>query len=211
MHSFNILTPGGTNIVKVTKNEIGLKEISISVNNPANNVKITIEKLDGQPASVTKTITGNVYQYIQITHENLNDTNINKAVIKFNVTKTWISQNGFDASEIALARFSNGEWQKLITRALRQNNNEIEYEADSPGLSTFAIVAEKSTAPPGATTTTIPTEEEATITTIVATTIPSAAGQTDFGFIGIIVFVIMVIFVLVYVVYMKMGKKKHHS
>ena len=209
-YSFTKITPGGTSIIKINDKNVGIKTISISVNNDANDVSIVIQKLAGQPASVTKTITGNVYQYIEITHQNLNDSNVKRALIKFNVTKQWLADNNFLPNEIALSRFTNNDWEKLVTNALRENSQEIEYEAVSTGLSVFAIVGEKAAAPPEATTTTIPSDE-VTTSTIIATTIPSAAGQTDFGLIGMAVFVIIVIFVLVYVVYMKIGRKKHHS
>ena len=165
--------------MKLTSKDIGIKQIAISVVNTANNVKITIQKTSGQPASVTVSISGVVYQYIEITHENLSDNNIRSATIKFNVTKQWLNDNGFLPTEVDLSRFSSNAWQKLTTRILRESNDDVEYEADSPGLSVFAIVGEKSAA-----VTTIP---EAGVTTIIATTtvpeVPSGseAGTTDGG------------------------------
>jgi len=164
-HTLNSINPGAASVVKLTSKDIGIKQIAISVVNTANNVKITIQKTSGQPASVTVSISGVVYQYIEITHENLSDNNIRSATIKFNVTKQWLNDNGFLPTEVDLSRFSSNAWQKLQTRILRESNDDVEYEADSPGLSVFAIVGEK---PQASTTisepvTTLPTPTEETI------------------------------------------------
>jgi len=125
--------------------------MTIEVNNKANKVTITISKYSGQPAVVTHNITGGkVYQYLEIGHDNLNDSNIASSKLRFNVTKSWLAANGYGANDVILQRYSNGTWTKLATTMLGESASDVEYEANSPGLSIFAITAEKAAAPSAA-------------------------------------------------------------
>lgn len=147
--TFTVINPGVKVTHTIATTSIGVKLISIEVNNRANNVKITVTKLDGQPASVTKTITGTVFQYLDIDAENLSQSNIKSAKLKFNVTKSWLTQNGFSTSDIVLLRFTTS-WEKLPTVVLGESVADVEYEATTPGFSTFAIATEKAAAAPPA-------------------------------------------------------------
>ena len=134
------INPGGTQIMKVVSNEFGVKEISISVINPANNVKILVEKLPGKPASVTKNVTGKVFQYLKIDKTNLNDSDLNgTARIKFQVNQSWLKSNSLEARNIILKRFADNNWQDLKTTLLSTDATYAYYEAETPGFSYFAI------------------------------------------------------------------------
>lgn len=134
------INPGGTQIMKVVSNEFGVKEISISVINPANNVKILVEKLSGKPASVTKNVTGKVFQYLKIDKTNLNDSDLNgTARIKFQVNQSWLKSNSLEARNIILKRFADNNWQDLKTTLLSTDGIYAYYEAETPGFSYFAI------------------------------------------------------------------------
>ncbi|RLJ01675.1 MAG: hypothetical protein DRP10_03525 [Candidatus Aenigmatarchaeota archaeon] len=143
INSWTKITPGVATIMKITKKEIGLKQIQIEVKNPANNVRITVTKLEGKPASVKQEISGKVYKYLEINAENLNETNLEEAKIQFEVNKTWVLENNLDKNRIYLYRFVNNEWQKLTTRLLNETDNYINYEAETPGFSYFAIGGEE--------------------------------------------------------------------
>ena len=146
------VNPGGTQIMKVVTDDFGIKEISMTVINPANNVKIEIEKLPGQPASITKNITGKVFKYLKITKTNLNDSNINGVImVKFQVTRSWLTANGIEAAQIVLKRFLNDSatWTDLKTSLKSTDDKFAYYEAETPGFSYFAI-AQASTVVPSA-------------------------------------------------------------
>jgi len=82
-----------------------LKQITILVADKATKVKITVEKLEEKPSSVP--VTGStVYQYINIDTENLEDSNIAESKIKFEVPRSWLTDNGVGEEDISLARFS---------------------------------------------------------------------------------------------------------
>lgn len=151
------VTPGVARIMKVSSDDYGIKEITIEVNNPANSVKIVIEKLAGKPASVTQSIEGKVFRYLNIKPTNLVDSNIKGvAKLKFQVTQSWLLANGVNADNVVLKRYVNGAWQDLKTKLLSKDSKYAYYEAETPGFSYFAI-GEKSTAAPAPVT---PPEEQ---------------------------------------------------
>ena len=147
---FDVIEKGKVTEIKISDSEIGIRQIDIEVNNNANSVEITVTKLTGQPASITKTIEGKAYQYLEISTKNLDGANIKKAKIKFSVAKSWLTDNKYDAADVILKRFSNNEWQKLKTTKTGETANDINYEAETPGFSTFAITAEKAVVTPTA-------------------------------------------------------------
>ncbi len=122
----------------------GLTQIDISVKNIAVNVKITVEKLAGKPASITQEVVsanGKVYKFMNITKENLADNVIEKTKIRFKIEKSWLNANNFSALQIVLKRFTT-QWDSLNTSKTSEDNTYIYYTADSPGFSVFAISAE---------------------------------------------------------------------
>ena len=133
--------------MKLFDRALGIKEISIEVHNKAHNVTITITKLAGQPASVTHSISGTVFQWINITHDNLTDDNVKSLSMRFNVSRAWLINNSFSPDDVRLQRYSSG-WTKLVTARIGETSGEYEYEATSPGLSVFAITAEKAASAP---------------------------------------------------------------
>jgi PGF-pre-PGF domain-containing protein len=134
------ITPGVVIIMKISSDDFGIKEIILTLKNLANNVKIIIEKLPGKPADVTQNISGKVFRYLKITTVNLDDANINGMIkIKFQVTQSWLIANGIDPKNIVLMRFANNTWNDLVTTLLSSDDKYSYYEAESPGLSYFAI------------------------------------------------------------------------
>jgi len=191
IHSWVKMQKGKANVMKIADETIGFRQITIEVKNPANNVKITVTKLAGKPASVVHEVTGKVYKYIEISAENIADENISSAKIQFDVEKTWIADNALDKNTIALNRYADDAWTKLPTSLLSENDTYIIYEAETPGFSIFAITGETVSAttttttttttmpvsptPPGVTTTTAPVAVTTTVPAeVTTTTLPAA-------------------------------------
>jgi len=173
---FDRLVPGAAKIMRIQKEEIGIREIEISVKNQVNNVRITVTKLEGKPASVVHEVSGKVYQYIEITAENLGEESVSQAKIRFEVDTSWINENRIDKHTVALYRYANDTWQRLNTTMINETESYVTYEAVTPGFSVFAISGEtvKETTTTVTTTTTSTTlPEEVTTTTITTTTLPS--------------------------------------
>ena len=180
------ITPGVAKIMKITNPEIGFKQINITVKNQANNVRITVTKLDDKPASIVHEIVGKVYKYMEITAEKINETHIDKVKIQFEVNKTWINDNNIDPDTVALNRYRVNAWERLQTRKTSEDNDFVYYEAETTGFSTFAISGEVK----AETTTTVP----AVITTIpiVTTTVPVSVAEIGLSpWVAVIVIIII--------------------
>ena len=198
-HTFTKITPGNVSIAKFNHINVSIKQISIQVINQKNNVRITVTKLDGQPAYVTHTITGQVYHYIEINHTNINDSDLSGNVsIRFNVSRNWVNDREVDSEDIVLKRYTD-KWDDLQTTVLSATGNDIEYEASSPGLSVFAIatIAAAPEQPPQAPPETPPTAppiappEQPTVPPISQPTIPQA------GNLGIVIGIVVVIVIII--------------
>jgi len=131
---------GNTANVMIAKYEdIDFRQVNVSVSNSVNNIKIVITKLPDEPASVTHTIEGKVYHYIQVDKTNFTDSDVSKVFIKFAVNKSWFTVNGVDKTNISLYRWVNDKWTELITTYLSEDAYEVFYQAESPGFSYFLI------------------------------------------------------------------------
>lgn len=162
----------GSHSIDFTNIGIAIRNIEIETTGKATNVRLTVTQLDEKPSSVLSPQSEKVFGYLQIGHANLDNSLIGSAKIKFKVPKAWITSNGVQASKIALYRFTSG-WDMLGTTMISQDSTYYYFEANSPGLSYFAI----GTAEVG---TTIPTAP-ATPATPPVPTIPPATDQENTG------------------------------
>jgi len=126
--------------VSIVKTEdVAFRQINISVSNSVNNIKLVITKLPNLPATVTHSIEGKVYHYIEISKTNITDSDVKKINIKFAVNKTWLTNNNVSALNITMYRWANNKWNELTTTFLSQDSSEALYQAESPGMSYFLI------------------------------------------------------------------------
>ncbi|MFZ3077629.1 MAG: PGF-pre-PGF domain-containing protein [Candidatus Aenigmatarchaeota archaeon] len=135
---------------ELTGTNTGLTQIDISVKNIATDVKITVEKLAGKPASITQeavSTNGMVYKFMNISKENLADKDIEKAKIRFKIEKSWLSANNFSALQIVMKRYT-AQWDSLNTSMTSEDTSYAYYSADSPGFSVFAVAADKNVVTP---------------------------------------------------------------
>lgn len=137
--SIPLIAAGKMANVSIQKFEdISIRQLNISVINSVNAIRISILKLPQKPAEVTQEITGNVYHYINVTKFGFRDQDVNKVGVRLAVSKLWISENRIDSNTIILNRYTT-IWSGLPTRKVSETADEILYEAESPGLSIFAI------------------------------------------------------------------------
>lgn len=150
------IAAGKSEVVAISKTEdVAFKQIEIFVKNTVNTIQITVSKLADKPASVTQEITGKVYHYIEVkTNVTDIDTKVNQSAIRFEVSKTWLTENNIDDTKVSLNRYENNAWNKLTTTKMSDDGTNVLYEAISPGLSVFAISGEVKT------TTTTPSTEQ---------------------------------------------------
>jgi len=125
--------------MNVGVDELFMTTIKFTLANRETDVSINVKE-----ASEPENTLSNAYKYIQIT-ASFNNDNVVNALINFKVDKAWMSQNGYEVNNIALYRYHNNEWQKLTTSYVSQDSNNNNYQAETPGFSTFAIGPKKVT------------------------------------------------------------------
>ncbi|MBU4245745.1 MAG: PGF-pre-PGF domain-containing protein [Nanoarchaeota archaeon] len=114
-------------------------------NNPVTKVEIYLKSSMTNPAvSVTKKQSvsfaappNKVYQYLEISKNNFNNSDIDEALIEFTVNKSWIVSNNI--TSIYLSRYDNG-WIALNTQLVNSTEKYTTYSAQTPGFSYFAII-----------------------------------------------------------------------
>ena len=139
-HVFDSIMPGVAAVQKDFNKDAGVKEISIEVSNPAQNVEVTVTKHDGKPAEVSVEKTGKLYTYLQIEATNLTDK-LSKATITFQVEKTWATDNGLTKDKVSAFKFdeSSNVWNELSTTFLEEDDTFYYYTSDVNSFSYFAI------------------------------------------------------------------------
>jgi len=140
VHSWTKITPGAATIMKNFDKAIGIKEIQIEVNNPAQNVKITVIKYDAKPAEVTKEKTGSVHKYLKIDAKNL-ENKLKKGVVTIQVQKSWVLNNSLVKEDIAMFKFNNNSenWDELTTTYKEEDTDYYYYDIELTSFSYFAI------------------------------------------------------------------------
>jgi len=134
------ITPRVATILKNFDKNLGVKEIQIEVKNEAQNVKISVTKYDSKPAEITVEKSGKINRYLQIKTENLKDK-LEKAKLKVQVEKSWVSENNLEKENIAIFKFDETaeQWNELPTTFSEEDDNYYYYEAELSSFSYFAI------------------------------------------------------------------------
>lgn len=76
--------------------------------------------------------------YLLIEHPEINNSQIETVTLNFRVERTWLEENGI--GDVVLTKFINNEWVDLVTRFISSDERYHYFEADSDGLSVFAVV-----------------------------------------------------------------------
>jgi len=187
------VTPGAATIVKNFDKALGIKQIEITVNNEANNVKITITKYDGKPAAVTKEITGKIYRYLEINTENLADK-LGNAALSVQVDKAWTASKNVAKENIKIFKFKDGEWKELSTTYKGEEGSNYIYEVSLDSFSYFAIGQR------------IEQAQEATTGTEDTTT-PTGTEESTFSKTGLIIAIVVVILAILIIGFVIMRRK----
>lgn len=137
--------PPNTSVAMAIQNAtIAFSGIVIFAQKEAEGVKIWVNRLYEKPASVKSEPPGQVYQYVEITHSNL-EGSVKSAVISFRVEKKWISDNGVNASRVSLQRYAAAEekWEGFAVVLAKEDSLYFYYSAEVTGLSVFSVTGMK--------------------------------------------------------------------
>ena len=157
--------PQGNNIVTVSNTNIPLEQLTVGLTNTESNVRFTVTVKYSPSATYSS---GMVYKYIQVDHTGIDDTHVSGAKIDFKVDKGWLTTNNLDKGVISLVRYSGTQWTVLKTKIVSEDSTYVHYEADSPGLSLYAIAPST----PASTPVSTPSDTVASTTANTATSTP---------------------------------------
>ena len=96
--------------------------------------------------------------YVEVTHSN-SDDDIEGVTFQFRVRSAYLDEHDIESEDLALYRDETGRWNELDATEVETTDTHHVFEAESPGLSLFAVGAPDSTEPtsgPDATVTTSP-------------------------------------------------------
>jgi len=194
------LTPESPSSWEINKTNIAITGVDVSVKEEAKIVKVTISNLSTKPTGL-QSPEGKVYQYLNITPKNIDNSQIENVKITFRVEKAWLTENGFGQDEIRLYRHSDGIWNELPISKVNEDSTYLYYEVQSPGFSYFVVAGGKGVSGEEGETVTATTESPS-VTTTVTSGIPITRDTS------ITVVIIIVILVLVAFLFIFLGLKK---
>jgi PGF-pre-PGF domain-containing protein len=133
---------GGTGEFSITKEELLVTKVEVKVKDAVSNAKVTVREAS-KPAAAPVPITvaqGKVHKYLSIT-TTVSAASIEEVKISFSVPKLWFITNDLDHTTTQLVRYKNQAWEELETTLVGSDDGNYLFEATSPGLSTFAVIA----------------------------------------------------------------------
>ena len=145
---YDVIEANETAIVPVSDPDVAVRHIDIRLKNTVSGVEITVAQHPERPVQVepVPAIAGRpeqrVYNYIEVNHTNIANSNVRSANITFEVRKPWLRENRINATTVSLSRYDMN-WTRLKTAVVNESADSVYYEAESPGLSIFAIVGEQ--------------------------------------------------------------------
>lgn len=121
---------------------------SISLYSLKNSGQITstIEVLNNKSKLVNSTPEGPIYKYINIWVGKAGfatSANIKDSQVTFKVNGSWIQQMDLSPEDIKLQRYNGAAWEELPTTIVSDSTDDVVFESQTPGFSSFAITAEK--------------------------------------------------------------------
>ncbi|MBI2133570.1 PGF-pre-PGF domain-containing protein [Candidatus Woesearchaeota archaeon] len=135
--------PAGANVMNIVKSSIAIRKILLETTASADNVELSVTKINTTPSSGAAP--GTTYQYLQIDASNIGSAGLKTATIEFNVEKKWLSSNNFAKDKVALFRYYSGKWNELTTLIVSEDTTNVNYKAVTPGFSIFAVSASAAT------------------------------------------------------------------
>jgi len=119
-----------------------VRHINFTALNSAGTVAAKVEILNNTSTLVSTPPPNEIYKNLNLWVGNAGwatKRNIADVTVVFTVDKSWITENNIDKSSIALYRYSDDTWHELVTRKIAEDANSLQFEAETPGFSPFAV------------------------------------------------------------------------
>ncbi|MFP4115591.1 MAG: PQQ-binding-like beta-propeller repeat protein [Candidatus Aenigmatarchaeota archaeon] len=119
----------------------GLKKIEINAGQDLVGVSVEVKSVDEIPGEIQKP-SGESYKFVNISHENLEEGDLDNVSFTFNVEKGWLEGKNYSKENVSLKRYINESWERLLTEILNETSEKIQFRSISSGFSYFAIAAD---------------------------------------------------------------------
>ncbi len=134
---WNTIPAGSSISLDIDKATIAVTSVVVNdVKSELKNVDLEVASLKENPVSTDAAAL--VYQYFRINKKSIADSDATSLKISFRVTKSWLTENSLTSGDISLYRYKSG-WNALTTRVTGTDGTYVNYEADTPGFSSFAV------------------------------------------------------------------------
>ncbi len=132
------ITSGSSATFTIDKGDIPITSIILKVSSDVTDAKIDVEKITD--TTNLKAYSQPVYEYLQVDKTGISNKDISSVSLLFKVPLKWILDQGLDEDSISLFRYTTS-WEEIPTRKTGKDLIDAYYEADTDGLSLFAISA----------------------------------------------------------------------
>ena len=139
--TWQALEPGLDVMFDVEDSDIPVTSIEFTAEQMMYGVWIKVENRETLPSHVTS-FGRKVAQRLQLSKSSgMRESKISDLTLKFQVAKTWLSQNEVDKAEVSMWRYDGDakEWTELATTLTGETTGEVQYSAVTPGFSYFVI------------------------------------------------------------------------
>ncbi len=124
--------------IEVSLEDSPLQAIIVEFNQEVDEVEMLFRARDVPPQEVRKPERP-VKKYVIIDHPKVEQEKFNKTTLKFKLEKEWVEEHTNNLSDVVLTKYINNEWVDLPTKLLREDSVYYYFEAESEGLSVFAV------------------------------------------------------------------------
>jgi PGF-pre-PGF domain-containing protein/PGF-CTERM protein len=140
---------------------IRVREMAMRTTDADGNFSLAVRTQTRASAGVDEFPHGPAFGYLNVTHT-VPNANVTNASLTFTMERTRLRERNVTTDDVSLYRFraTNRTWQRLETRIVAQNQSQVTYRAESPGLSEFAVAQTVADAEPTPTATEAPDRTE---------------------------------------------------
>ncbi len=197
----SVAKTNGTGFVNVTfadsgSNESDVRLLGMAVETDADSDLVFNVTSEEEPSENTTDfhalVGGEALGYLRIDHS-VPDENVSGVTLDFFVPADRLAELGVASDDVVLYRYHGGEWTDLPTRLVRSENGGYVMQADSPGLSTFAIARPPAAATTPSITQTQPNDDPPATSRPETTAVPDTdATGFGFGLMGLVALALLV-------------------
>lgn len=137
--SWTKITTASNALMRDFGSNSGVNQIEIQVSAETTNARVTVDEYSSKPTELSVS-QSNSYRYIHVSTSNL-ASNLEKAIMKIKVEKSWVTQRGIGMNDVALYRYdeTSNVWNELTTTFDSEDSTYYYYTVELNSFSYFSI------------------------------------------------------------------------